>query len=133
MFFCNGFSRALVLSPNRLKDRIDSHCDSAFVIAIAKMGFDFVFGDIERGDVGQRAFQAVPDLDKHFAVLNEHEKDDAIATFLLTNAPRLSDTLRVICDLGVALHLREDGDHDLVRCFAFKLCKLLVKTQGSFL
>src|SRR6266487_1531241 len=96
---------------------------------IAKMRFDSVFSNVERGDVWQCAFQAVTDLDKHLAILNEHKKDDAIATLLLTNAPRLGDTLRVICDIGVTLHLREDRDHDLIRGFAFKLGKLFIETE----
>ena len=125
----NSLSRSLVLAANRLKDRIDSDRDPAFVIAAAKMRLDFVFGDVERGYVGQRSFQTVTDLDKHLAVLNEHEKDNAIATLLLTNAPRLSDTLCVICDIRLALHLRENRDHDLVRRFALKLGKLFIKAQ----
>ena len=133
MFFRYSLSRSLVLAADRPKDRIDSGRDPAFVIAIAKMRLDFVFGDVERGDVGQRAFQTVADLDKHLPILNEHEKDDAIATFLLTNTPRLGDTLCVICDIGFALHLREDRDHDLIRGFALKLGKLFIKTQRGFL
>jgi len=129
----NSLSRALVLTADRLEDRIDSDCDPAIVIAVAKMRLDFVFGDIECRDVGQRPLQAVTDLDKHFAVLNEHKKNDAVASFLLANAPGLGDTLRVVCDIGVALHPREDGDHDLVRCFALKLRELFIKTERSFL
>src|SRR5256886_16049911 len=128
MFFGNSLTRSLVLAANRLKDRIDSGGDPAFVIAIAKMRFDSVFGDVKRGDVGQCAFQAVTDLDKYFAILNENEKDNAIAAFLLADAPRLGDTLRVISDIGVALHLGEDRDHDLIRCFPLKLGKLFIET-----
>src|SRR5207253_3541836 len=103
IFFGNSFTCSLVLAANRFKDRIDSGGAPAFVIASAKMRFDSVFGDVERGDVGQCAFQAVTDLDKHFTILNENEKNNAIATFLLADAPRLGDALRVICDIGVAL------------------------------
>jgi hypothetical protein len=97
------------------------------------MRLDSVFSDVERGDVGQRTFQAVTDLDKHLAVLSEHEEDGAVATFLLANAPRLGDTLRVVCDIGLTLHLREDRNHDLVRGFAFKLRQLFIETQRCFL
>src|SRR5438105_2646850 len=128
-FFRNRLTRSLVLAANRLKDRIDSGGDPTFVIAIAKLRFDSVFGDVERGDVGQCAFQAVTDLDKHFAILNENKKDNAIATFLLADAPSLGDALRVICDIGVALHLREDRNHHLIRRFPLKLGKLFIETQ----
>lgn len=95
----NSLSRSLVLTANRLKDRIDSYRNPAFVIAAAKMGLDLVFGDVERGYIGQRTFQAVSHLDKHLSILNEHEEDNAIATLLLTDAPRLGDPLSVICDV----------------------------------
>src|SRR4030095_9851825 len=115
------------------ENTIDPGRDSAFVIAIAKPRLHLVFGDIERSDVGERAFQAVTDLDKHLAVLNEYKKDDAIATFLLANAPCLGHTLCVICDIGVTLHLWKDRNHDLIRRFALKLGKLFVETSRSFL
>src|SRR5437762_8418691 len=97
------------------------------------MRFDFVFGYIERSNVGQRAFQAVTDLDKHLAVLNEDKKHSSIAPVFLADAPCLCDALRVICNIRVALHLRKDRHHDLIGCFALKLRKLFVEAQrGGF-
>jgi hypothetical protein len=133
MFFCNGSSRSFVFAANRLQDRIDPRRDPAFVIAVPKMRFDFVFGNVERGDVGQRPLQAVANLDKHLAVLNEHKKDRAIAPLLLTDSPRLGYPLRVICNVRVALHLRKDRDHHLIGSFALELGQLLVKTMSGFL
>jgi len=75
MFFGNSLTRSLVLAANRLKDRIDSGGDPAFVIAIAKMRFDSVFGDVKRGDIGQCAFQAVTVLYKNFVIFNDNEDD----------------------------------------------------------
>ena len=133
MLLSNGLSRSRVLAANRLKDRINSDCDPAFVITIPKVRLDLVFRDIERRDVRQRAFQSVANLDIHFAVVNEHEQDDSIATLFLTNAPRLRNPLCVIRNIRITLHLREDGDHDLIRRLAFKLRELLVKPVGELL
>src|SRR4029453_7932997 len=103
------------------------------VIAAAKMRLDFVFGDVESGYVRQRAFQAVTDLDKHFSILNEHKKNDAIPALLLTNTPCLGDTLGIVRDVRVALHLRKDRDHDLIGSFALELRQLFIEAMRSFL
>ena len=132
MFFGNGFSRSLVFAPNCFENRIDSDGQASLVVVGSKSRFDLEFGYVETGGIWKRAFQTVTDLDKHFAVLNEDEEDGSIAPLLLTHAPCLRDTLRVIGDIRVALHLREDRDHDLVRRFALKLGELFVETQPGF-
>jgi hypothetical protein len=50
----------------------------------------------------------------------------------LTDAPRLCDALRIVRDVRVALHLRKNGDHDLIGGFALELRELLVETLGRF-
>jgi len=73
-----------------------------------------IYPNVVGRDIRQRAFQTVTNLDEHFAVLNENEKDRAVAPIFLSDAPRLGDALGVIGNLGVALHFREHRDHDLV-------------------
>ena len=96
------------------------------------MRFDPVFSDIERGNVGKRAFQTVANLNEDLAVLRENEQYDAVALFFLSNAPGLRDSLGVSSNVVVALHLWKDRDHDLVRRFALELGELFVESQRSF-
>ena len=46
--------------------------------------------------------------------IDEDKKDGAIVTALQADVPGLCHPHCVILDRGVALHLREDGDNDLV-------------------
>src|SRR5205823_12346174 len=91
--------------------------------------FDPVFGDIEGGQIRKRAFQAGTELNEHLPVWREDEEHNTVALFFLSNAPRLSDALRVIRNLRVALHFGKDRDHNLVGSFAFELGKLFVETK----
>ena len=90
-------------------------------------------GDVERRRVRQRAFQAVTDLNKHLAILDEHKEHHAIAAFLLTDTPRLCHALGVVRDVRVALHFWQNRDHDLIRSFPLEFGELLVKTISGFL
>src|SRR5260370_34989627 len=96
------------------------------------MRFDPVFSDIERGQIRERAFQTVADLNEYLPVLREDEEHSAVALFFLSNAPRLSDATRVIRNLRVALHFGKDHDHNLVGSFAFELGKPFVETKSGF-
>ena len=93
------------------------------------MRFDPVFGDIERGQIRERAFQTVTCLNEHLPVLREDEEHNAVALSFLSNTPRLGDALRVIRNLRVTLHFGKDRDHNLVGSFAFELGKLFVETE----
>jgi len=96
--FGSRFSRSFIFAANGLENRIDSDGEAALIVIVSEVRLDLVFRDVKAGHVGQRTFQPVADLDKHLAVLNEHKKNDAIATPFLTNAPRLGYPLRVILD-----------------------------------
>ncbi len=99
MLFGGRFSRSLVLATDCLADQINASGEAGLIVAIPEKRFDVVFGDIERRDVRQRAFQSVTHLNKHLAILDEHEEHDAIAAFLFTDAPRLCQALRVVRDV----------------------------------
>src|SRR5437667_12865481 len=132
MLFCNGFPRSFVLTTNRLADQIDSSGEAALVIAVSEIWLDVVCANVIGSDVWHGAFQAISDLDRYLAILGEHKEHYAIAPFLLADAPSLCDALRVVRDIRVALHLRKNGDHDLIGRFALELRKLLVETLGRF-
>ena len=63
------------------------------------MRFDPVFGDVECGDIRQRAFQTITDLDKHLTVLREDEQHHTVAALFLADAPCLCHTLGVVRDV----------------------------------
>src|SRR3977135_3045870 len=62
----NGFAGSLVFAADRFEDRINSIGEAAFVIAVVEARVDAVLANIERSDVGQRAFQTVADLNRSF-------------------------------------------------------------------
>src|SRR5215831_9777018 len=95
------------------------------------MRLDSMLGNVERGHIGERAFQAVADLNVHFAVLNEYKQDSAVPFVLLADAPRFRDALRVRRHVIITLHLWKNRDHDLVRSFPLELRELFVKPKGG--
>src|SRR5689334_12831866 len=126
----NGVAGSLVFASRCLEDRINSFGQPALIIVVSKVRLDPMLGNVECREVGQRAFQAVTDLNEHLSVLDEHEQHDAVALIFLPHAPGLRDALRVRGDVVVALHFWKHRDHNLVRSFAFELGELIVKTAG---
>jgi hypothetical protein len=126
-------SRSFVLATNRLAGQIDPRRDAALIIPSPKKRFDVAFSDIEGCRVRKRAFQAITNLDKHLAILDEHKEHDPVATFFLADAPRLRDALRIVRDIRVALHLGKNRYHDLIGSFPLELRKLFVKSLGGFI
>src|SRR5262249_16375248 len=117
----NSLSRPFVLATDRLKDQIDSCCEASLIIADPKQWLDVTLCYVECRRVGQRAFKAVANLDKHLPVLNEDEKHDTIPALLLPNTPSLCHALCVISEIRVALHFRKNRDHDLIGRFPLEL------------
>ena len=82
--------------------------------------------------VRQRAFQAVADLDKHLAVLDEHKEDHAVAPTPF--APRPTPVPRAVCNQRYPSRSAfwENRDHHLVGSFSLELSKLLVEARCGF-
>src|SRR5260370_25966564 len=95
------------------------------------MRLDPVFGDVERSRIRQRTFQTVADLNENFAGLGEDKKDDAVTFVFLADTPCLCDPLRVIGDIGVALHCRKHSDDYFSRGITFELRELFTETKPS--
>src|SRR5262249_30985540 len=133
MLLGNGLSRPFVFAADRLKDQIDPGCQASLIISGPEKLLDVTLSDVECCRVRQRAFQAVADLDKHFAVMDKHKKNHAVAPLFLAHAPRLCHALRVIGDIRVALHFGKNCDHHLVGGVSLELRELLVKPINSFL
>ena len=86
--FSSVVSPVPLYSPRiALHDQVDSGLEAAPVIPALKMRLDDALGDVERGDIGQHAFQPVADLDEHLAVLDENEKDGAVIRSLSDRPP----------------------------------------------
>src|SRR3981081_2388866 len=113
MLFANRLRAAGVFSANRFADGINPNSKATFVIAGDELRFDFVFGDVERGRIRQGSLQAVANLREHLPVLDEHEKDDAIAPVFLSYTPVLRNALRVIFEGLLAKHFVLRGRDDL--------------------
>jgi len=126
-------SRSFVLATNRLADQIDSGGDAALIIPSPKKRLDVRVGDIEHRDVRKRAFQAIADLNKHLAILDEHKEHHAVAALLLTNTPGLCHALGVVGDIRVALHFGKNRHHDLIGGFSLELRELLIKAISGFI
>ena len=129
LFFGLRFSRAGVFAADCLADQVDPGGQSAFVIIRPKARFDVALGNVESGHVRQRAFQAVSDLNVHLPIFDEDEEDRAVFPVFLAAAPRLRDALGVILDGGIGLHLSENSDQNLIRCFTLELGEPLIETE----
>lgn len=110
----NCFPCSLVFATDRLEDRINPIGESALVVTLAKARVDTALANVERGNVWQRAFQSVADLNRGLAIGDENEQDDAVALVLLPNGPGVSDPLAIGGNVIVALHFWKHGDHNLV-------------------
>lgn len=133
MSFANGFPRSGVFAANRFENRIDSFRESALIILVSKMRFDPVLSNVKTGYVGERSFQAIRSLNKHFAILNEYEQSGPVVFCFLTNVPFLRYSTGVSCDVVIAFHFGKNGYYDLIRSIALELGELFVKTRRSFL
>src|SRR4051794_4213667 len=91
------------------------------------MRFDAEFGNIKGSRIRERALQAVSDLDKHFAVLDEDEEDRSVPRLFLPYLPRLRNATRVVSDVRIGLHRRKNRDDHLVRGVAFELSQLIIE------
>lgn len=114
LLLINRGAGPLVFSVNRGDDRIDPGLQTTCVVSRFEMWLDLIFSDLFAGRIGQRAFQAVADLNKHLAVLYEDKENDAIVFALLPHAPGPSHTNRVIVDGRLRLHLWINGHDHLV-------------------
>ena len=83
-----------------------------------------------RKRVGDCALKAVAHLEVHLVRLGEDEQDGAVVPALDSGVPRLRDPHRVVLYRRVALHRREDRDHDLVRRVALELRELPIERCG---
>src|SRR4029077_17877338 len=122
MLFGNRLPSSLVLATDRLKDQIDPSGQPGLISPIPEKRFDVPLGDIECSCVRQGAFTSITNLAEHHATLNVQDEHRAIATFLLTDAPRLCHALSLVRDVRVALHFGKNCDHDLIRSFPLELC-----------
>jgi hypothetical protein len=80
--------------------------------------------------IGQRAFESITGLQKHFPVLNKYEQDGPIVFGFLPYFPGAKNAHGVIRHGGVGLHFRKNRHHDLVAGGAFKVFQFRVKLLG---
>ena len=71
-------------------------------------------------------FQSIADLNEHLPVLDKNEQDGSVVFLLGADFPSAEDADSIILDGGISLHLRENGNNDLVSCGAFKVSQLPV-------
>lgn len=79
-----------------LNDVVDPACHAATVITGLEARKYRVFDDEFRHRVGEVAFQAVTDLDAHFAFVRRNDQQGAAVLFFLTNLPMTSKLVAVV-------------------------------------
>ena len=67
-------------------DRRDAALDAAVVIVVLELGRHLVADDAARDRIGQRALEAVADLDAHLAILGRHDHQHAVVLALSARA-----------------------------------------------
>ncbi len=79
--------------------------------------------------VGQRAFEAVADLDPHLVLLRRNQKQHAIVLFFLAKAPGAKQSIGVRLDL-VAFERFHRGDDKLDAGLGFERGELFGELLG---
>ena len=113
--------------PGCGQDGVDPGGQTSGIIPRFETRLDFILGDLFAKRIRQDAFQAVADLQKHLAILNEDKQYDAVVLGLLPNPPGARDADGVIIDGRIGLHLRINRDPDLVAGRAFEAFQLRVE------
>ena len=110
-------------------DGLHAHGKSAVVVAGFEMRGDLFFNNSLAQRIGQNAFETITNLQIHFAILNEHEENRAVVFDFLPDAPPPRHADRVIFNGRIRLHLRVDGNDDLLGSLALEFLELLVQLR----
>ena len=86
------------LALDHAHDAIDAGVDAAVIIAAPERRHDVLLDDAVGGRVGQRALEAVADLDAHLAIVERDEQQGAVVDALAAELPLLRDPDRVLLD-----------------------------------
>src|SRR6185312_9032622 len=95
------------LAVNQLGQRADGVVDAAEIVARAELRRDVLADDARVGGVGDRALQAITDLDAHAPVVLGDEQQDAVIGALAADLVGFGDRQRVLLDrllAGAAHH-----------------------------
>jgi len=128
----HGSRLGLVLAASGGHDRVDGRLDPARVVPGSEPGHHDVGDDLIGRRVGQRAFEAVADLEADLAVLDEDEKDDTVVELLPPHAPALRGADREVLERRRG-QLRKDRHHDLVGRLLVEGLQLGLQTLGHLL
>src|SRR6516225_5218365 len=90
----------LGIDRHRLDDVIDPATDAAGEIVDPKARNDGVLYDELRDRVGERAFEAVADLDAHLAFVRRHDKQRAGILLFLSDLPVTPELISVVLNRG---------------------------------
>jgi len=123
----NGGPGSFVFMPGRGKDGVDPGGQTSGIIPRFETRLDFILGDLFAKRIGQDAFQAVADLHKHLAILNENKQNDAVIPGLLPNPPGTRHADGVIIDGRIGLHLRINRNTNLVAGCALEVFQQAVE------
>ena len=93
-------------------DVVDAARDAAAEIARLEPWRDGVGDDDHRQRVGQRAFEAVADLDPHATLVRRHQQQDAVVLLRLAQLPRAEERVGVGLDL-LPFQRADGGDDEL--------------------
>ena len=78
---------SLIDAFNAFQNGVDPGHHSAGYIACAKPRHDFVTDNLRGAGVGQRAFEAIPDLDTDLSILDRDEQERAVVGAFLAQLP----------------------------------------------
>ncbi len=114
----------LGVAGEHLGDVVDPARDPAGKIVGAEPRQDRIVDDETRHQVGQRAFEAVADLDADLALVRRHDQQHAVVLVLLSDLPVAAELIAVILDRGALQRFQRDHHH-LVGRLGFKVGELL--------
>ena len=104
---------------------VDPGGNAAGEIAGLELRRDVLVDDALGGDVGQRAFEAIADLDAQAAVVLGDDEQRAVVDLLAADLPGFRDPQRILLD-GLAVGRRHDQHRDLA---AFSRLEILQRLR----
>src|SRR5262249_16687466 len=116
----------LGVAGEHLDDVVDAPADAAGEVARLEARQDRILDDQLADRVGERAFQAIADLDADLAIIRRDNQQDAAVLLLLPDAPVAAELIAIVLDRG-ALQRLQCHDHQLAGGLALELGELAVE------
>ena len=119
-----------IFTFGRGNDGLDAGRQATVKIARFKTWRNLFINDALAERVRQNPLQPITRLQKHSVILDKDKEHRAVVFILVANSPGPEDADAIIIHRGIGLHLRKNGDDDLLGSLALKIFQRLVQLRN---